>query len=225
MKAIVCELCGSNQLTRQSDGTYTCDYCGTKYTLEAVRQLFAGEAVQVTAADFDIQAGSLVRYRGQDEDVRIPDGVRSIGEYAFKGLGIRSIFIPPSVVEIGRGAFMDCSNLESVALSEGLEYIAGGVFENCHRLRRLDFPSTLTRMGTCLGEHHLSLEEVRFLGKVPRACMSLQNPYSMSSGEVVKFRIGLSESLESLFEESPAFMRIYYPNEYAAMNDSKTRGE
>ena len=38
MKAIKCELCGSNQL-KKVDGEYICQYCGTKYTLEEARKL------------------------------------------------------------------------------------------------------------------------------------------------------------------------------------------
>ena len=38
MKAIVCELCGSNDIVKQ-DGLYVCQHCGTKYTLEEARKL------------------------------------------------------------------------------------------------------------------------------------------------------------------------------------------
>ena len=47
MNAIVCELCGSNEITRREDGMYQCDHCGTKYTLEAARQLLNGDAVKI----------------------------------------------------------------------------------------------------------------------------------------------------------------------------------
>lgn len=38
MKAMVCEMCQSNDLIKQ-DGMYVCQYCGTKYTVEEARKL------------------------------------------------------------------------------------------------------------------------------------------------------------------------------------------
>lgn len=38
MAAIVCELCGSNDIQKQ-DGVYVCQHCGTKYTVEEAKKL------------------------------------------------------------------------------------------------------------------------------------------------------------------------------------------
>ncbi len=38
MKAIQCELCGSNDLMKK-DGLFVCQHCGTKYSLEEARKL------------------------------------------------------------------------------------------------------------------------------------------------------------------------------------------
>lgn len=48
-------------------------------------------------------------------DVTIPDGVKSIGEYAFCGYSsLKSISFPSSIRSIGKGAFYDCPNLDEV---------------------------------------------------------------------------------------------------------------
>ncbi|GEM_PF-443168 len=53
MKAIVCELCGSNDIVKQ-DGLFVCQHCGTKYTLEEARKLMADATVTVqNAAQLD----------------------------------------------------------------------------------------------------------------------------------------------------------------------------
>ena len=50
-------------------------------------------------------------------DLQIPDGVTSIGGYAFKGCsGLTSVTIPDSVKSIGSGAFSGCSGLVEMAL-------------------------------------------------------------------------------------------------------------
>ncbi len=38
MQAMVCELCGSNDIIKQ-DGYYVCQHCGTKYSVEEARKL------------------------------------------------------------------------------------------------------------------------------------------------------------------------------------------
>jgi uncharacterized Zn finger protein (UPF0148 family) len=38
MKAMVCEMCGSNDVVK-ADGVYVCQHCGTKYTTEEARKL------------------------------------------------------------------------------------------------------------------------------------------------------------------------------------------
>ena len=37
MKAIVCEMCGGNQL-RKEDGVYVCQNCGTQYSVEEAKK-------------------------------------------------------------------------------------------------------------------------------------------------------------------------------------------
>ena len=46
MKALVCEMCQSNELVKQ-DGYYVCQHCGTKYTVEEARKLMVEGTVKV----------------------------------------------------------------------------------------------------------------------------------------------------------------------------------
>ena len=63
----------------------------------------------------------------------IPEGVKSIGDYAFYGCsGLTSIMIPKSVTRIGNLAFSGCSGLTSMTIPEsvtriGYEAISGSV--------------------------------------------------------------------------------------------------
>ncbi len=49
MKAIVCEMCGSNDLIKQ-DGVYVCQNCGTKYSPEEAKKLFIEGAIKIDNA-------------------------------------------------------------------------------------------------------------------------------------------------------------------------------
>lgn len=38
MKLLKCEVCGSNEMTKNGD-LFVCDYCGAKYTIDAARKM------------------------------------------------------------------------------------------------------------------------------------------------------------------------------------------
>ncbi|ACV21402.1 Uncharacterised protein [Slackia heliotrinireducens] len=141
---IACELCGSNQLTRNADGTYQCDRCGTKYTLEAARQLMKGGAFRNNSADFVVEGGTLVRYTGADLNVVVPDGVITIGSRAFENTSIQSIVLPEGLVAIEGGSynsssFMRCRFLKSVRFPKSLEKIGKYAFCRCDALEQIEF--------------------------------------------------------------------------------------
>ena len=52
MKAIFCEVCGSNDLVKQN-GVFVCQHCGTKYSLEDVKKLYVevGGSVKIDSSD------------------------------------------------------------------------------------------------------------------------------------------------------------------------------
>lgn len=47
MKAIVCEICGSNDLVKDGD-MFVCQHCGTKYTTEEARKLLVEASVTIS---------------------------------------------------------------------------------------------------------------------------------------------------------------------------------
>ncbi len=69
------------------------------------------------SADFEIQNGILLKYKGRGETVQIPNNVTKIGADAFGGSAkITNIIVPDSVTEIEKGAFRGCSSIESITL-------------------------------------------------------------------------------------------------------------
>ena len=58
MKAIVCELCGSNDLVK-TDGLYVCQHCGTKYTPEEAKKLMVDVSLNIER-DETIRLGALL---------------------------------------------------------------------------------------------------------------------------------------------------------------------
>jgi hypothetical protein len=62
----------------------------------------------------------------------IPEGIKTIGDYAFAYSGnLPAIELPHSVTTIGASAFNGCSRLTHVTLGKGVESIGKNVFFNC----------------------------------------------------------------------------------------------
>lgn len=102
---------------------------------------------------FEIQDGILIKYTGTDTDVIIPEGVTSIGKYAFSGSfgwgnqNLQSVVIPEGVTSIGNDAFLNCKNLHSVTVPESVTSIGNSAWKNCQNLQNITIPDDVTFIG------------------------------------------------------------------------------
>ena len=78
----------------------------------------------------------------------IPDGVTSIGDWAFNGCSdLADIVIPDSVTSIGDYAFGECSSLSSVVIPDCVTSIGAWAFFCCSDLADIVIPNSVTRIG------------------------------------------------------------------------------
>lgn len=78
---------------------------------------------------FEISGRKLIRYRGSEDEVTIPDGVEVIAEGAFRDCrDMCSVTLPEGLKRIENEAFQWCARLESVHAPESIEYIGQDVF-------------------------------------------------------------------------------------------------
>ena len=98
--------------------------------------------------DFVIENGVLKEYQGQGGDVVIPEGVTSIGNWAFFDCSsLASVVIPDGVTSIGDWAFNGCSSLTSVVIQEGVTSIGASAFCYCSSLASVVIPESVTGIG------------------------------------------------------------------------------
>ena len=75
-----------------------------------------------------------------DTSYTLPEGVTSIGRYAFGGCtGLTSVTLPDSVASIGRYAFEYCYGLTSVTIPDSVTSIGDWAFLNCSGLSDVYF--------------------------------------------------------------------------------------
>lgn len=85
---------------------------------------------------FVIDKGMLLRYEGNEEEIRIPENIHTIAKRAFEGnKDIISVEIGANVAEIRNYAFANCRNLKNVYMDKIITYIAENAFAGCNDLQ------------------------------------------------------------------------------------------
>ena len=115
--------------------------------------------------------------------IDIPDGVTTIGEYAFQNnQAVKSIGIPDSVTSIGEYAFWNCTSLTSVTIPNGVTSIGGGTFVGCESLESITIPDSVTSIGSGAFQRCASLTSIVIPDSVTNlgdwmfhSCTSLEN--------------------------------------------------
>lgn len=133
--------------------------------------------------DFEIVSGVLMRCRGGEETVVVPEGtveiagkrmlgrvydansdryISSYADGAFTGLRhIKDVRLPSSLRRIGAGAFADCAGLLSVTIPEGILSIEPDTFRDCTNLQAVFLPRTLGEIGDHAFDNCMRLQTVR----------------------------------------------------------------
>lgn len=97
-----------------------------------------------SASDFQTQGSTLVKYRGTEERVTIPDTVEVVGESAFENnQKVQFVVIPKSVKRLDAYVFWGCNNLEEVVLGKGLTAVDEYSFTGCTGLKQITIPENI----------------------------------------------------------------------------------
>ncbi|KAL3756558.1 hypothetical protein ACHAWU_009952 [Discostella pseudostelligera] len=92
--------------------------------------------------------GSYLQRMKRATHIQIHPSVNEILKFTFMDCtALKRIDIPSSVKVIGNDAFRGCKQLVHVELNEGLEHIGKNAFRNCISLERIHLPGTLKMIG------------------------------------------------------------------------------
>ncbi len=97
----------------------------------------------------------------------IPNGVTSIGDYAFSGCTVlRSVTIPDSVTSIGDSAFRGCDALTSIKIPDSVTSIGDAAFAVCMDLTSITIGNSVTSIGERAFYYCNSLRGITIPGSV-----------------------------------------------------------
>lgn len=143
---------------------------------------------------FDIQNKVLVKYTGEEKNVVIPDGVKSIGDGAFLANDtIETVVIPDGVKKIGEMAFHDCANLKSVTMTDSVTEIKRHAFSEDPSLTSIRLSESITRLNESMFFNDKSLERIVLPDNITEIDYSCFN-----SCEKLVF-VGMPSKLEKLY--------------------------
>ena len=155
--------------------------------------------------DFVIKNGVLVRYKGDDPHVEIPEGVTCIGEDAFASKAIQTVNMPDTITKIGWRAFKECKCLSEVNLSKGLTSIGIDAFAYCSSLTELNIPEGVTSIGNGAFSDCYALSKV----SLPDSVMKIGNRAFMHTNvEDIILPSGIEEISEAVFEDCKRLKHI-----------------
>ena len=181
---------------------------------------------------YDNTGSVLLLYpAGRNGVAVVPDGVETIGKYAFAGSAIAAVDMPATVSTIGYRAFAE-SSIESVTLPVSVTSVGESAFESCSRLQRAEMPG-VKAMGKCAFKHCGSLKSFTTspdITVIPqeafeecRSLTSVKLPASVTTITMrafkncpaiadVEFPIGLTEIGKEAFEGCKALTAIDLPS-------------
>ena len=82
-------------------------------------------------------------------EVKIQNGVTTIGQYAFYGCkALKSVTIPDSVTTIRQYTFYGCAGLTSVTIPDSVTTIGSSAFSGCAGLISVTIPDSVTTIGS-----------------------------------------------------------------------------
>ena len=116
--------------------------------------------------------GWFMRYSDVLTSLNIPDNIKQIGKYAFSNnSNLETVMLPTNLKRIESRAFIECYKLKTCVIPSMVEYIGDAAFADCHRIEIIDLPQSLSGLGDfafagCRRLKEVTLYPETFLGSM-----------------------------------------------------------
>ncbi len=93
--------------------------------------------------------------------VTVQEGITEIGRFAFADCkNLETVYLPNGLDSIGKHAFDSCSSLKNIILPDGLKIINSFAFKNCSSLTNINIPNSVTKIGDSAFRFCISLKTI-----------------------------------------------------------------
>ena len=147
-------------------------------------------------------------------------GLKTIGENAFQHSGIESLVLPEGLESIGSYAFSGCANLKSLTVPASVTQWGNNVFTSCDALEELILEDGLTTLGYSAFNHLDNLKTVNIPGSlktIPKMAFYFSDIETLN----------IAEGVEVIEDESFAYCKqlkeIHLPNTITEIMDDAFR--
>lgn len=144
--------------------------------------------LDLSEAKFDAVPGYAFDGLSWLSSVKLPEGMTSIGEYAFRGTQIWKIDIPSTVTTIGQYAFAN-TRLSEITFPENsvLNTIGYAAFYQCASLKEFIMPNTVKTLST--GSNYNWYNDIRYnYCQTFEGCSTLQKLHFSDSLSVINYK-------------------------------------
>ena len=150
-------------------------------------------------------------------DLIIPEGVTSIGQYAFSGCSsFTSVTIPDSMTSIRSSAFSNCTSLREITIPNSVTAIGKYVFGGCISLANVSIPDSVTSIGDYAFHGCTSLSSIT----IPKSVRSIGD-YAFSDCTSL-LSITIPESIKNIsnyaFSDCTSLSSITIPNSVTSID-------
>lgn len=102
-------------------------------------------------------------------DLRLPQNVKWLGDYAFRNFKRLKKVVLPRMEQCGQHVFANCTGLEQVDLNRMTDSIPTGMFADCSRLSAIQLPKQITAVKSkafqgCTRLNDINLENIKEIG-------------------------------------------------------------
>ena len=139
---------------------------------------------------------SITDVISEAEEIIVPDNidgvtVGKIKKEAFYDLQCKKIVIPNTVTSIGKSAFLNCVNLETIELGTGITSVGASAFSGCKQLKSVTFADGL----------------VTIKGTIFYDCRALEEAFIPASATDIEHGLGNAETCPNLVIVTPSGSR------------------